>query len=74
MKSLQKTKTNRRFIILYKKLKEDGHKIYIITGRNNGEYTNPNELTTQWLDNYDIVYDKLIFTNAYDKHAKQKYV
>jgi len=53
-----------------KKLKEDGHKIYIITGRNNGEYTNPNELTTQWLDNYDIVYDKLIFTNAYDKHAK----
>lgn len=53
-----------------KKLKEDGHKIYIITGRNNGEYTNPNELTIQWLDKYNIVYDKLIFTNAYDKHAK----
>lgn len=55
-----------------KKLKNDGHEIYIITGRNNGEYTNPNELTTQWLDKYNIVYDKLIFTNAYDKYAKTK--
>ena len=53
-----------------KKLKEDGHEIYIITGRNNGEYTNPNKVTKQWLDKYDIVYDRLIFTNAYDKHAK----
>ena len=53
-----------------RKLKEDGHEIYIITGRNNGEYINPKELTTQWLDKYNIVYDKLIFTNAYDKHAK----
>lgn len=53
-----------------RKLKEDGHEIYIITGRNNGEYTNPNELTKWWLNKYDIVYDKLIFTDAYDKHAK----
>ena len=53
-----------------KKLKEDKHEIYIITGRNNGEYKNPNELTKEWLDKYDIVYDRLIFTNAYDKHAK----
>ena len=53
-----------------KKLKEDGHEIYIITGRNNGEYTNPYELTKEWLNKYDIFYDKLIFTNAYDKHAK----
>ena len=53
-----------------KKLKEDGHEIYIITGRNNGEYTNPSELTKEWLAKYDIVYDRLIFTNAYDKHAK----
>lgn len=53
-----------------KKLKEDGHEIYIITGRNNGEYTNPNELTKEWLDKYNIIYDKLILTNAYDKHAK----
>lgn len=53
-----------------KKLKEDGHKIYIITGRNNGEYTNPYELTIEWLAKYNIIYDKLILTNAYDKHAK----
>ena len=53
-----------------KKLKSDGHEIYIITGRNNGEYTNPQELTEKWLNKYDIIYDKLILTNAYDKHAK----
>ena len=53
-----------------RKLKEDGHEIYIITGRNNGEYINPKELTTQWLDKYNIVYDKLIFTNSYYKNAK----
>ena len=53
-----------------KKLKEDGHEIYIITGRNNGEYTNPHELTEKWLNKYDIIYDKLILTDAYNKHAK----
>ena len=53
-----------------KKLKEDGNKIYIITGRDNGEYTNPYKLTEEWLNRYDIFYDKIIFTNAYDKHAK----
>ncbi len=53
-----------------KKLKEDGHEIYIITGRNNGEYKDPYGLTKDWLNSYDIVYDKLIFTDAYDKHAK----
>lgn len=53
-----------------KKLKENGHEIYIITGRDNGEYTNPYKLTEEWLNRYDIIYDKLLFTNAYDKHAK----
>lgn len=53
-----------------KKLKEDGHEIFIITGRNNGEYKNPVELTKEWLNKYDIVYDRLMFTNAYDKHSK----
>lgn len=52
------------------KLKEDGNEIYIITGRNNGEYTNPKEMTEKWLDKYKIYYDKLILTNAYDNHAK----
>ena len=53
-----------------KKLKEDGHEIYIITGRNNGDYTNPFKLTEEWLKKYNIVYDKLIFTNSHDKHEK----
>lgn len=53
-----------------KKLKEAGHEIYIITGRNNGEYSNPHKLTEEWLNKYDIAYNQLIFTNAYDKHAK----
>ncbi len=52
------------------KLKQDGHKIYIITGRNNGEYKNPYKLTEEWLKKYDIKYDELILTDAYDKHAK----
>ena len=52
------------------KLKEDGHEIYIITGRNNGDYTNPFKLTEEWLKKYNIAYDKLIFTNSHDKHEK----
>lgn len=53
-----------------KKLKEDGNEIIIITGRNNGEYTNPYKLTEEWLAKYNIVYDKLILTNAYNKEEK----
>ena len=52
------------------KLREDGHEIYIISGRNNGEYTNPWKLTEKWLNKYSVVYDKLILTDTYDKHAK----
>ncbi len=51
-------------------LKEDGNYIYIISGRDNGEYTNPFKMTKDWLNKYDIKYDKLILTNAYDKHQK----
>lgn len=54
------------------KLKSDGHFIYIITGRDNGEYSNPFEMTKGWLDKYNIYYDKLIFTNAYDKVSKAR--
>ncbi len=53
-----------------KKLKKDGNKIFIITGRENGEYENPRKMTKNWLEKYDIEYDKLIFTDAYDAHAK----
>lgn len=54
------------------KLKNDGNEIYIITGRDNGEYKNPYELTTDWLKQHNIVYDKLILTNGYYKESKAK--
>lgn len=53
-----------------KKLKEDGNEIYIISGRDNGEYEDPYKLTREWLEKYNIVYDKLILTNAYNKQEK----
>ena len=53
-----------------KKLKEDGNEIYIITGRDNGEYTNPYEDTRNWLDKYGIKYDKIILTNSHKKYEK----
>ena len=52
------------------KLHKDGHHIYIITGRDNGEYTNPYNMTKGWLDKNNIYYDELILTDTYDKHAK----
>jgi len=52
------------------KLKQAGNEIYIISGRNNGEYENPYKLTEEWLSKYHIVYDKLILTNAYNKQEK----
>ena len=54
------------------KLKNDGYNIFIITGRDNGEYTNPYEMTKKWLDENNIIYDKLIITSAYDTHSKTK--
>lgn len=55
------------------KLKSEGNEIYIITGRNNGDYSNPYEMTVNWLNKHQIKYDKLILTNAYDKQAKAKH-
>lgn len=52
------------------KLIEDGNKIYIITGRENGEYKDPRKMTKEWLFKNQINYDKLIFTNIHDDHAK----
>ncbi len=51
------------------KLKNDGNEIFIITGRNNGEYTDPYKMTENWLNKNNIYYDKIIFTNAY-QHDK----
>ena len=54
------------------KLKEDGHMIIIITGRDNGDYADPWNITENWLKQKEIKYDKLIITEAYknNKHAK----
>ncbi len=53
-----------------KKLQEDGHIIYIISGRDNGEYSDPYKMTIDWLKKYDIVYDKLFLVDAYNSHSK----
>lgn len=52
------------------RLHSDGHLIYIITGRDNGEYSEPYNITKKWLDENNIYYDNLILTDAYDMHAK----
>ena len=52
------------------KLHDDGHLICIITGRDNGDYTDPYSMTNTWLKEHNIYYDDLILTDAHDKHAK----
>lgn len=54
------------------KLKADGNKIYIITGRDNEDYSNPKKMTEDWLKKYNIYYDELIFTNAYKKEKSKE--
>lgn len=53
-----------------KKLRDNGNYIYIISGRDNGEYSDPYNMTTKWLEKYGIEYDKLILTNAYNHQEK----
>ena len=54
------------------KLHDDGHIICIITGRDNGEHTEPYNMTKKWLEDNNIYYDDLILTDTYDKRAKTK--
>lgn len=53
-----------------KLLKEKGNKIFIISGRDNGEYSDPYNMTIKWLDKNNIVYDELILTDAFKHHEK----
>lgn len=46
------------------RLKADGHKIIIITARDDGTWCNPHTLTRTWLSNNHIYYDKLILTKG----------
>ncbi len=55
-----------------RKLKEEGNEIFIITGRDNGEYTDPYKMTYDWLNKYNIEYNELILTNAYNSLEKAK--
>lgn len=52
------------------KIKSEGNSIYIITGRDNGEYSDPIGMTKEWLAKFDVYYDELLFTNAYEKKGK----
>ena len=52
------------------KLKEIGCKIYIITGRDNGDYSDPYSMTVNWLKKYNIYYDELFIVDSYNSHTK----
>ena len=49
-----------------KRLRRDGHKIYIVTARDSEFHDDPYELSKNWLDGNNIEYDKLI-VNAREK-------
>lgn len=55
-----------------KKLRDKGHEIYIISGRDNGEYSDPYKMTKEWLEKYNIEYDKLILTDSKNSQEKGK--
>ena len=52
------------------KLKEIGCKIYIITGRDNGDYSDSYNMTLNWLKKYNIYYDELFIVDSYNSHTK----
>lgn len=43
-----------------KKLRNDGHKLIIITARNAKWHTDPYKLSTDWLNKNNIIFDKLL--------------
>ena len=53
-----------------RKLKEMNCEIYIITGRDNGDYSDPYNMTVNWLKKYNIYYDKIILVDAKNSHSK----
>ena len=66
-KNLSVLKDAERYI---NKLHLDGNYICIISGRDNGEYSDPYVMTKNWLAKNNIHYDKLVLTNGYDKKQK----
>ena len=56
------------------KLKDDGNKIVIITGRDRRIFKNPEEVTKEWLKKNNIYYDELVFKKSPNKIDEcQKY-
>lgn len=62
----KKAKPREDVVDVIKKLREDGHKIYIITARDSEFHNSPYELSKTWLNKNNIEYDKLI-VDARDK-------
>ena len=57
----------RKYVVeIIKKLRTEGHKIYIITARDDEFHDDPYLLSKNWLDKNNIKYDKLI-VNAREK-------
>lgn len=54
------------------KLREEGHKIIIITARSNIYYSNPLKMTIEWLKKENIPYDKLILPSRNKKKDCEK--
>lgn len=63
----KKLKTLSRAAETISKLKNENNEIYIISSRDNGEYTNPREMTVKWLSDNKIYYDRLILTDKGEK-------
>lgn len=63
----KKLKTLSKAAETISKLKNENNEIYIISSRNNGEYTNPKEMTEKWLNDNKIYYDRLILTDKGEK-------
>lgn len=52
---------------IMKKLKDEGHELYLISHRVYPDYTSPYLVTTNWLIENNIPYDKLILSKSPDK-------
>jgi len=71
LKNIQEEITNKakprtNAVETIKRLRENGHKIFIITARDSEFHDNPYLLSKNWLDKNNIEYDKLI-VNAREK-------
>jgi len=75
MERIAKTLNLRENVKYYMdKLLEEGHELYLITNRVSPDYKNPKQVTEAWLEEKQINYTKLIFTETRDKsEACNKY-